>query len=81
MIPVERYRGGPAVTDTSLLCNRYSVVRRQRISRERKRRREGVGGKVKVRDDIDIGINIIVRKTVQLHLAALRSGPGHYVAK
>ena len=80
MIPVERYRGSPAVADTSLLCNRYSVVRRQRISRERKRR-EGVGGKVEVRDDIDIGINIIVGKTAQLHLAALRSGPRHYVAK
>ena len=81
MVPVEGYRGGPAVADTSLLGNRYSVIRRQRINRERKRRREGVGGEVKVRDDIDIGINIIVGKTVQLHLAALRSGPRHYVAK
>ena len=69
------------MTDTSLLCNRYSVVRRQRISKERKRRREGVGGKAKVRDDIDIGINTLVGKHAQLHLAALRSGPGHYVAK
>ena len=79
MIPVERYRGSPAVADTSLLCNRYSVVRRQRISRERKRGREG--GKVEVRDDIYIGINIIIRKTVQLQLAALRNAPRHYVAK
>ena len=79
MIPIERYRGSPAVADTSLLCNRYSVVRRQRISRERKRRREG--GKVEVRDDIYIGINIIVGKTVQLHLVALRNGPRQYVAK
>ena len=81
MVPVEGYRGGPAVADTSLLCSRYNVIRRHGINRRGERRREGVRGEVKVRDDIDVGINIIVRKNVRLHLAAPRSGPRHYVAK